>query len=144
MATDVDVDDFLEHFGVKGMRWGHRKAPSSSSDGPAAPTRKELRGMNKVARAGQRADAKQKAVDNDNAIKEARARRKDNYNELKTAKKQYKNDKKQIGRVAAKQVLRQNQEKPLKDLEKASELTRKEQNTKLLIDVSSILLKSLG
>lgn len=23
--VEYDVDDFLEHFGVKGMRWGHRK-----------------------------------------------------------------------------------------------------------------------
>jgi len=30
-VTDDDVNDFLEHFGVKGMRWGTRKASSSKS-----------------------------------------------------------------------------------------------------------------
>lgn len=33
--TEINtVEDFLEHFGVKGMRWGHRKG--SSSDGPTS------------------------------------------------------------------------------------------------------------
>ena len=27
----TEVDDFIEHFGVKGMKWGRRKAESSSS-----------------------------------------------------------------------------------------------------------------
>lgn len=29
-----DTDDFLAHYGVKGMRWGKRKAESSSDDKP--------------------------------------------------------------------------------------------------------------
>jgi hypothetical protein len=32
--TKEFVGDFLEHFGVKGMRWGHRSSSSSSGHGP--------------------------------------------------------------------------------------------------------------
>lgn len=28
---DEDVEDFLEHFGVRGMRWGQRKTPSNTT-----------------------------------------------------------------------------------------------------------------
>lgn len=31
MSADILVDDFLEHFGVKGMKWGVRKSSSSKS-----------------------------------------------------------------------------------------------------------------
>jgi hypothetical protein len=52
------MSEDLAHFGVKGMRWGHRKAkdisgPSGSSK-PAAPprkTRKEVRQINREGRA---------------------------------------------------------------------------------------------
>lgn len=38
----TDVDDFLAHYGVKGMKWGViRKSPSGSSNGP--PSRREVR-----------------------------------------------------------------------------------------------------
>ena len=35
--SEVDVDDFLEHFGVKGMKWGVRKE-SETTDGSATET----------------------------------------------------------------------------------------------------------
>lgn len=48
--TDQGAEDELRHVGVKGMRWGHRKAESSdssgSSDAPTKPkklTRKEVK-----------------------------------------------------------------------------------------------------
>ncbi len=43
MTTEIEVGEFLEHFGVKGMKWGKRKG---ESDGPSAikAARKEVRG----------------------------------------------------------------------------------------------------
>jgi hypothetical protein len=32
-AQVMDTDDFLEHYGVKGMKWGHRKATSGEIHG---------------------------------------------------------------------------------------------------------------
>lgn len=36
-----EVDDFLAHYGVKGMRWGHRKAPEQSSGGGSSAKAKK-------------------------------------------------------------------------------------------------------
>lgn len=42
MTTVIDVDDFLAHYGVKGMRWGIRKAPSSDAKAPMSKKKKAL------------------------------------------------------------------------------------------------------
>lgn len=45
-----DTDTFLEHFGVKGMKWGvHNDNDSTSSSKPKV-SRKELRATNKAAK----------------------------------------------------------------------------------------------
>src|SRR5688500_12727291 len=44
MATDEDIDVFLEHWGVKGMKWGTRKSRDKSS----RPTRRRTTGWEKV------------------------------------------------------------------------------------------------
>lgn len=51
MSDDL-VDNWLSHFGVKGMRWGHRKAQdgggdSNESSKPKKLTRKEVRAEKK-------------------------------------------------------------------------------------------------
>ena len=40
--TEPNVEDFLEHFGVKGMRWGHRKGSDTSS----TPNKKQVKKAN--------------------------------------------------------------------------------------------------
>lgn len=39
MAQEATVDDFLMHYGVKGMKWGVRRRKSSSSSSSAEPRR---------------------------------------------------------------------------------------------------------
>ena len=39
----TEVDNFLAHYGVKGMKWGKRKADDSSSNGEGRLSRKEHR-----------------------------------------------------------------------------------------------------
>ena len=39
----TEVDNFLAHYGVKGMKWGKRKADDSSSNGERRLSRKEHR-----------------------------------------------------------------------------------------------------
>lgn len=50
MITDEDVDEFLEHFGVKGQKWGVRRNRESSGGKEKTPSRKERRAEKKAAR----------------------------------------------------------------------------------------------
>lgn len=120
-----EVDTFLAHYGVKGMRWGVKKASGSSggNGGAARPSRKELRGMNKAARKRQRAEREEKMELNDAAIKKARADRQSTKKAIGDARKQYRQDKKMVGSVAAREVFARNTEKPFADLAKSAELT---------------------
>jgi len=49
----AEVDAYLAHAGVKGMRWGHRKreTPNSSDRGPSTPTRDERRAAKRETKA---------------------------------------------------------------------------------------------
>lgn len=50
MTTEVAVSDFLEHYGVKGMRWGVRDSGSSSS--PASSDSVQFKSFERKAKAG--------------------------------------------------------------------------------------------
>lgn len=54
MGTD-EVDDFLAHHGIKGMKWGKRKGSSSDADSSEKPakklSRKEVRAVNREGQA---------------------------------------------------------------------------------------------
>lgn len=91
--ADLD-DDALEHFGVKGMRWGKRKAPVEG-----ALSRSERRAANKAA---YKTDIKK--LDSD--IDAARARIKSGANRAnyKAAKAQYKIDKQTKGSYEARKA----------------------------------------
>jgi hypothetical protein len=55
MTTEDEVDEFLEHFGVKGMHWGVRKARTTSGKKSAAneqKTSKKVRALQITALAG--------------------------------------------------------------------------------------------
>lgn len=88
-------DEHLEHHGVKGMRWGVNKAVSAGK---------------KVA-----ADAEKK----DREIDAARAAHPELKAKYKDAKKQYKTDKKELGRSEAKKILKKSGDAYYKNLNKA-------------------------
>lgn len=82
----AEVDDFLAHYGVKGMRWGHRKAEDSGgSGGSSGPGR--IQKIKKAA--GKAVDA----IDSrDRKIETARLTVEKRNNEIKGAKRQMKRD----------------------------------------------------
>ena len=86
----TNTDDFLEHYGVMGMRWGKSARGKSTS---------ELRALDKAGK-------KQDNSAMDNAIDAARHRLKTSSKaDLKAAKAQYKADKYEIGQYQAKKAL---------------------------------------
>lgn len=40
LNSGISYEDYLEHYGVKGMRWGRRKGGSSGSDSSVTPAKK--------------------------------------------------------------------------------------------------------
>lgn len=104
--TDTSVEEFLEHFGVPGMKWGRRKDDSGGgSGGKVGPSRAEER-VNKAKARVERVAAKQKASDDrDATILKARQDVAKTSSELRVAKVQYKVDKQTLGKTKAKEIL---------------------------------------
>jgi molecular chaperone GrpE (heat shock protein) len=141
------VDDYLEHFGVKGMKWGKHKSSSSSSSSAPKKTRSELRALNKEARAKGRAENKAeiKKLQDEHDAKVNKARdevdaKAQKYNE---AKKQYKIDKKEIGKVAAKQILKKHENDFVDSWNTATLQTTKEAHANLIAGVGLIAVGAL-
>lgn len=110
------VDDFLAHYGVKGMRWGKRKASAL----------RRGHQLNKASRrkdsAQRKADLKKATAERDSEIDGARARDgKPNRARYKAAKSQYKQDKVEIGRREAKKALHKVRDEIYDDMIKARE-----------------------
>lgn len=63
MDNKADVDEFLAHYGVKGMRWGVRRRRSEGGSESAGPSRKERRAKNnqEIEEARSRQAARQRA-----------------------------------------------------------------------------------
>lgn len=111
------LEDVLEHFGVKGMRWGVRKTTSS--------TGKSNRQLNRESRQRDRASGKAaRAAENrqrDREIDAARQRVNSGktQRDFKAAKKQFKLDKKELGTREARKKLNEARAKRMTDFEKA-------------------------
>lgn len=131
-TPDMTEDEFLEHFGVKGMRWGQRKAEGSGSggsdaggggrrpkltaDGREKKSGKELRALNKES-------AKRDVAKNDADIDAARTRiaSGENRKAYLEAKARYKSDKHVIGRREAAKAYQAVKDKNLEDYNKSQE-----------------------
>lgn len=135
----TEVDNYLEHYGVKGMRWGKRSSSSSSSDSKSGKSRKELRALDRANRKSERAAARKEWDDN---IENARNRVDDDARKYNEAKKQYKTDKKEIGKVAAKKILKEHEDQFVNSWNTATLSTTKEAHAQLFATAGAMLLSA--
>lgn len=119
---DSDLDDFLEHFGVKGMRWG-RRTSDSDSGGKAPSRRQQNKALNKQTARDEAAEANRIASKQKDPIDAARIRTYTGANRqrVKDAKEQYRADKVAIGTRAAKTTLRNVKNEVASDYKKSQE-----------------------
>lgn len=137
---DILDPEALAHFGVKGMRWGHHKAPepgSGGGGGGVAPA-KSNRQLNKEFRQKQK---QQRDAEIEAARQRYGASARENY--LK-AKEQYKQDKKTIGTAAARAKFNAVKEQNINDYEIASQAkSGKETTAAVLATVGTVALFSV-
>lgn len=136
----TEVDNYLEHYGVKGMKWGKRSSSSSSSGSKPGKSRKELRALDRTARKEAKAKAKK---DWDDDIEKARNDLDGKAQKLQEAAKQYKTDKATIGKVAAKHALRDVEDDFINTFNKASLQTTKEAHASLVVGVGLLALSAI-
>jgi predicted nucleic acid-binding OB-fold protein len=137
----TEVDNYLEHYGVKGMKWGkHQSSSDKSSSGSGQKTRKELRSLDRANRKA----AKQKRKDDwDNEVNTARDQLDGKAQKLNEAQKQYKTNKATMGKVAAKQILREHEDDFIKTWNVASLQTTKEAHVNMIAGVGLLALSAV-
>lgn len=119
MTNDIDVDDFLEHFGIKGQKWG---------------VRKEARAQNKALnKAGRQANIDRTRE----SFKSVSAR-----NQFKNAKAQYHHDKIDKGSREARKILNKTRSNLGKDYA-TSQMAKNGKEIIGALAVGTILYKAL-
>lgn len=127
----------LTHFGVPGMKWGHRKAAAPTSGSQPTKTRQELRALNKASR-------KADVAARDKSIDEARARVASGNQAYKDAKAKYKADKMLVGRREAAKAFNKVKDQRAADIELSSQAKSGKETTRaVLIAVASGLVSGL-
>lgn len=133
--ADVEVNDFLEHYGIPGMKWGKRNA---SGDAGGGSNRSNLRSLDKQTRQKDR-DAHASEVD------AARARFKsgDAKREYKDAKATYKEQRNIVGKAEARKAFDKVKERNFADAQKSNEYRDgKELGTAIALSVVGAVLMS--
>ena len=123
------LDSVLEHHGIKGMRWGVRRDP-----------------RNVASRAKDRAARKSAAAKDNQQIDAARARLRSGETQrtFKTAKRQFKVDKKELGRREARKKLHAARLRRQNDIDKAHMIKSGAEETGAILGiVGGIAVKTL-
>lgn len=137
----TEVDNYLEHYGVKGMKWGKRRGSSESDTSSGGKkSRKELRSLDRTARKEAKAKAR-KEWDDD--INTARNELDGKAQKLNEAQKEYKQNKAVIGKVAAKHILRDVEDDFISTWNTASLQTTKEAQASLIAGVGLLALSAI-
>ena len=124
-----NLESVLEHHGIKGMRWGVRRDP-----------------RNVASRANDRAARRQANAVRDKQIDTARARLRSGQTQrtFKTAKKQFKVDKKELGRREARKRLYEARLKRQKDVDRANMIKSGTETTATILGVvGAVSVKAL-
>lgn len=132
----------LAHFGVKGMHWGVRRS-SPSGGGSAPPTRKQRRAMDKAALARQKTERKTAISVNDAEIRGARARVGEAHANIQAAKAKFKDNKRMLGKVTAREILDKTTQKDYETLSRAADQTHHEAIGGLLGAAAAITLATV-
>jgi hypothetical protein len=132
----TQVDNYLEHYGVKGMKWGKRSSSADSSGGAPKKTRKELRALDKAERIKKNKEQDEK-IENarNNLHNEARA-----YN---TAKDKYNAERKVIGKEAAERALIDANDKYISAFNTAMMSTTKERHRQMVTTAGLVALTAV-
>lgn len=129
ISPDMNPEEVLAHYGVPGMQWGKRKSDTSSGN---APSRSERKVIDKAAKREENlkltTSYQKPKTKEDAAILDARSRVNRAQQEYKDAKSTYKIEKKQIGKVAAKEALKEVGEKTAEIKKTANKMTQAEQS----------------
>lgn len=126
MATNVD--DFLAHYGVPGMKWGQRRAHA-----------KEMRSLDKASKKKDKAERNDKIDAARERFRSGQAKA-----DLKNAKAEYKTQKNVVGKREAKKILNAVKEKNLADYETGAQWkSGKETATGLIAGATGLVLISV-
>lgn len=123
------IEEALEHFGIKGMKWGVRRDP-----------------RNVASRAADRSAARKARSEQNDRIDVARARVRSGITrrELKDAKKQFKTDKRELGRREARKKLYAARLKAQSDVDTANMIKSGAETTGTILGiVGGVGLKAL-
>ncbi len=155
-AEDMGVGEFLEHFGIKGMKWGKMTGGrdgvgpgASGSGGGDKPqsARQRNRELNRASKEKDRTEKFNNKAQNKKDILDARDRvfNGENKDKLDAAKEKYKQDKVAVGSREARKALNKVRDDAWADVAKANEyLDGKEFAKDLLTSLATVPLGRVG